>query len=59
ADQLTGLSREKISQFFGDRDPATIRHAIRQMHDGRQNDLALNDLLTSLTADLTKPGSPN
>lgn len=59
ADQLTGLSREKISQFFGDRDPATIRHAIRQMQEGRINDIELNDMLTSLKAELTKPHSPN
>jgi chromosomal replication initiator protein len=59
ADQLSGLSREKISLFFGNRDPATIRHAIRQMQEGRVNDMELNDLLNNLTAELTKTGSPN
>ncbi len=52
ADQLSGLSREKISQFFGNRDPATIRHAIRQMEEIRKTDFELNDLLNNLTAEL-------
>ena len=48
ANRLTGLSNEKIAEFFGGRDPATIRHAIRQIETRRQSDLVLQEQLGAL-----------
>jgi len=48
ANRLTGLSNEKIAEFFGGRDPATIRHAIRQIESRRVTDMALQEQLAAL-----------
>lgn len=48
ANRLTGLSNEKIAEFFGGRDPATIRHAIRQVEARRLIDFTLEEQLAAL-----------
>lgn len=47
--QHCGISNEKICNFFGGRDPATIRHAIRQIEQKRMGDFALEEHLASLS----------
>ena len=48
ARQYSGLSFDKIAEFFGGRDPATIRHAIRQIDIRRINDPVLDEQLATL-----------
>jgi chromosomal replication initiation ATPase DnaA len=48
ARQYSGLSFDKIAEFFGGRDPATIRHAIRQIDIRRISDPVLEEQLATL-----------
>lgn len=53
AHKLCGISNEKICTFFGGRDPATIRHAVRQIEQRRAGDFVLEEQLTTLISKLT------
>jgi chromosomal replication initiator protein len=54
AHKLCGISNEKICNFFGRRDPATIRHAIRQIEQRRAGDFVLEEQLGTLISQLTR-----
>lgn len=52
ANRLTGLSNLKIAKYFGGRDPATIRHAIRQVEAMRLTDFRVDEELEALKSKL-------
>lgn len=54
AHKLCGISNEKICNYFGRRDPATIRHAIRQIEQRRAGDFVLEEQLGTLISQLTR-----
>jgi chromosomal replication initiator protein len=57
ARELTGSSFAAIGRYFGDRDPATVRHACRAATDRLADDPALAAVAAAIAGDPSRRGS--
>jgi chromosomal replication initiator protein len=51
--RIRGASHENIGDYFGDRDPTTVRHAIKEVESWMTSDAIISNRISAIRAELT------